>query len=159
MNLDLFVAIYQGTGEVSDLSVTEAREALEKLHRFLTKSLKGLHNQLEEANPAYACAQRIHGAAPTLSKVRLFLITDQVLRSRKLAFDPIDSIEVECVVWDLEKLSRLRPGAHEIVSLDFVEKYAANIRCIEHVDPTGEYRTYLAFLDAALLSRIYGEYG
>jgi len=159
MNLDLFVAIYQGTGEVSDLSQTEARESLEKLHRFLTKSLKGLHNQLEEANPAFACAQRIYEAAPTLANVRLFLVTDQVLRTRKLAFEPIDSIDVECVVWDLEKLSRLRPGSHEVVSLDFVDKYAADIRCIEHVDPTGEYRTYLAFLDAGLLSRIYGEYG
>jgi len=159
MNLDLFVAKRKGNGDVSDLPVPEARAVLTGLHRFLELAIKGLHQKLEEANPVYIPAQRIHAAADKLANVRLILLTDQVLRSQKLSLDPIGAITVECVVWDLEKLSRLRPGTHEIVAFDFAEKYNAVIRCIEQPDPTGEYCTYLAFLNASLLARIYGEYG
>ena len=35
----------------------------------------------------------------------------------------------------------------------------ARFPCLKIADPTGEYQTFLAFLPARLLARIYGEHG
>lgn len=63
------------------------------------------------------------------------------------------------MIWDLEKLSRLRVGKREVIQLDFVNDYGGAIPCLQMADPTGEYRTFLAFFPAPLLARIYGEHG
>ncbi len=63
------------------------------------------------------------------------------------------------MIWDLEKLSRLKVGQREVIELDFANDYDGAIPCIQKADSIGEYRTFLAFLQAPLLARIYGEYG
>ena len=43
--------------------------------------------------------------------------------------------------------------------LDSVNDYDGAIPRLKMADPTGEYQTFLAFLPASLLARIYGEHG
>ena len=103
--------------------------------------------------------RRIHAARELLATVRLFLLSDGVARSLDIAPEALPGVDIRYVAWDLEKLSRLHVGTREIIELDLERNYGGGIPCLEASDGTGEYRTFLAFLPAPLLARIYGEYG
>ena len=107
----------------------------------------------------FRAAQQIHEASDSLATIRLFLLTDGVVRSLDLDEEAFNELEVRYVVWDLDKLSRLRVGEREVIELDFANDYDGPIACLQTAAATGEYRTFLAYLPATLLARIYGEHG
>jgi hypothetical protein len=156
---DLFVVLYKGDGEVSDIGLPEARSHFERAHGFLRRALDGFHTQVEESSDGFRVMQLLHEAKDSLTTVRLFFLTDGVLRSLDLKQEQLPGIEVRYVAWDLEKLSRLRVGHREVIELDFRNDYDGPIPCLKTADPTGEYQTFLAFLPAPILARIYGEHG
>lgn len=157
--LDLFVTRYIGTGQVSDLPRAEVRRSFGLVRGFLVRALEGAHKKMEESSDAFEAARQICDAREALVTVRLFLLTDGVVRGADLELEAIPGVELRPVIWDLEKLSRLRVGEREVIQLDFVNDYGGSIPCLQMADPTGEYRTFLAFFAAPLLTRIYGEHG
>ncbi|OYV05134.1 MAG: abortive phage infection protein [Verrucomicrobiales bacterium VVV1] len=156
---DLFVVLYRGDGEVSEIGLPEARSHFQRAHGFLRRALDGFHSQMEESSDGFRVMEQIHQAKDSLTTIRLFFLTDGVVRSLDLEEEQLPGIEVRYVAWDLEKLSRLRVGHREVIELDFRNDYDGPIPCIKTADPTGEYQTFLAFLPASILARIYGEHG
>jgi hypothetical protein len=114
---------------------------------------------MEEAGDAFRPAQQIYEAKDSLTTVRLFFLTDGIVRSLELEQEPFGELEIRPVVWDLDKLSRLRVGHREVIELDFENDYDGPIPCLQTRDATGEYRTFLAFFPAPLLAQIYGQHG
>ncbi len=157
--LDLFVTRYFGTGKAEPVAKAEARKHFELVESFLKRALAGAHERMEESSMAFEASRRIHEARDTLSTVRLFLLSDGVLRSPEDPNLTLGDIEIRPVVWDLDKLSHLRVGQRAAIELDFVNDYDGPISCIQTSDAFGEYRTFLAFMRAPLLARIYGEHG
>ena len=163
--LDLFVSRYFGTGDVEEMTLPETRRHLQLVRRFLLLARDGFHSRIEESSDAFRPGQQIHAKADALTTVRLILLTDGVVRPQTLSAiasekeEPIPGVDVRKVVWDLEKLSHLHVGERDVIELDFENNYGGSIPCLEHSDPTGEYRTYLAYFPAELLARIYGEHG
>lgn len=157
--LDLVITLYHGSGRVEEVGKPEARRQFALLAGFLKRALKGFHTRMEEASDAFQVSRRIWEVRESLATVRLFLLTDGIARSLKISEEDIPGIEVRYVAWDLEKLSRLRVGERSVIELDLARNYGGAISCIETADAQGEYRTYLAFLPATLLARIYGEHG
>jgi hypothetical protein len=157
--LDLFVTLYHGTGETDSVPKSAVAEHFKLVRGFLRKAREGFHTQLEESDSAFEPARRICEAADTLTTVRLFFITDGVVKSAAVDKEQLPGIEVRYVLWDLEKLSRLRVGHREVIELDFASNYGGAIPCLEKRDATGEYRTFLAFLPAPMLAQIYGQHG
>jgi hypothetical protein len=159
-SLDLFVALYHGTGKVANVGLPEARNQLKLLRGFLDRALGGLHGQVDESTNVFRAARDIYAARDTLMKVRLFLITDGIVpRIADLNREDKPGLDIQYEVWDLEKLSKLQVGYKECIQLDFVHDYNGALDCLRMSDATGEYRTYLAFLNGPLLARIYGEHG
>jgi hypothetical protein len=158
-SLDLFVTGYQGTGKVVEIGKPEVRRHFELLGGFLKRSLGGVHIKMEESNPAFLVAQKIHAAQEAITTVRLFLLTDGRVRSLEIEETAIGDFDVRYVVWDIEKLSRLRAERGEEIELDFLNDYGGSIPCLQTADAAGEYRTFLAYFPAPLLARIYGELG
>jgi hypothetical protein len=114
---------------------------------------------MEESSDGFRVMEQIHQAKDSLTTIRLFFLTDGVVRSLDLEEEQLPGIEVRYVAWDLEKLSRLRVGHREVIELDFRNDYDGAIPCLKAADPTGEYQTFLAYLPAPILARIYGEHG
>jgi hypothetical protein len=156
---DLFISLYHGTGGVVDVGLPKVRAQFQLLRGFLRRALEGFHAKLDEASQAFRPMQQIYEARSALTTVRLFFITDGLVRSAQLEEEQFPGVEVRYVFWDLEKLSRLRVGSREVIELDFVNDYQETIPCLKMSDPTGEYETFLAFFPAPLLARIYGEHG
>jgi len=157
--LDLFISRYHGGGAVEDVGLPETRRHFQLVRGFLRRALDGFHTKMEEASDAFAASHQIHEARDSLSSVRLFFLTDGVVRSMDIEEETFPGVEVRYVVWDLEKLSRLRVGVRQIIELDFVRNFGGAIPCLETCDATNEYRTFLACLPATLIARIYSEHG
>jgi hypothetical protein len=157
--LDLFVVLYHGTGRPEPVTRSAVVDHYKLLKGFLRRARDGFHAQMEESHEAFEAARRIHEAKDSLTTVRLFLLTDGIVRSLDIEQEQLPGLDVRYVLWDLEKLSRLRVGHREIITLDFVNNYGGAIPCLEMADCTGEYRTFLAYFTAPLLARIYGEHG
>ena len=157
--LDLFVVYYLGTGRPETVPRSTVVDYYKLLRGFLRRARDGFHVQLEESHESFEAARRICEAKDTLTTVRLFLLTDGIVKSLEIEQEQLPGLELRYVLWDLEKLSRLHVGHREIIVLDFVNDYGGAIPCLQMADCTGEYRTFLAFLQAPLLARIYGEHG
>jgi hypothetical protein len=156
---DLFVTLYFGTGEVEDVGLPEVRRQFQLLRGFLRRALDGFHTKVEESSDGFSVMQKIHEAKDSLTTVRLFFLTDGLVRSMELDEEKFPGVEVRYVVWDLDKLSRLQVGYREVIELDFVNDYDGAIPCLKTADVTGEYQTFLAFFPAPMLARIYGKHG
>jgi hypothetical protein len=157
--LDLFVALFYDNEHVTEVGKPDTKRQFQLLRGFLRRALGGVHLDMEESSDAFRAAQQIHEARGSLATVRLFLLTDGVVRSLDLDVEAFDELDVRYVVWDLDKLSRLRVGDREVIELDFANDYDGPISCLQTAAATGEYRTFLAYLPATLLARIYGEHG
>jgi len=157
--LDLFVVLYHGTGRPDPVPRSAVVDYFKLLRGFLRRARDGCHMQMEESHDAFEAARRIWEAKDTLTTVRLFLLTDGVVKSLEIDQEQVPGLDMRYVLWDLEKLSRLRVGHRETICLDFVNDYGGAIPCLQMADCTGEYRTFLAFLSAPLLARIYGKHG
>lgn len=156
---DLFIVLYHGDGEVSDVGLPVTRNNFQLSRGFLARALDGFHAKTEESSDGFRVMQQLSEAKDSLTTVRIFFLTDGVVRSLDLEEESFPGIELRYVVWDLDKLSRLRVGDREVIELDFVNDYEEALPCLKNADPTGEYQTFLAFLPAPVLARIYGLHG
>lgn len=157
--LDLFTTLYHGEGRADIVTRAIAEQQFKLVRGFLRRALNEIHVELDESQDAFQVARCIFEAKGSLTTVRLFVLTDGVVKSFEIDEEQIPGIELRYVLWDLEKLSRLHVGAREVIALDFVKDYDGAVPCIATKDTTGEYQTFLAFLPAPVLARIYGEHG
>ena len=157
--LDLFVVLYQGGGVPEPVTKADVEQHYKQARGFLRRALDGFHTEMEESSDAFHAMQQIHGARENMTTVRLFFLTDGVVKSAKVEEEQISGYELRYVFWDIKKLSRLRVGERETIELNFVKNYGGAVPALLIADATGEYRTFLAFLSAPTLARIYGEHG
>lgn len=157
--LDVFVTHYCGTGKLEAVPRSEVAECFKLLRGFLRRAREGFHTELDESDPGFEPARCIHQATDTLTSARLFVLTDGIVKSSDIDQEGLPGLELTYVLWDLEKLSRLHVGHREVIELDFKRDYGGAVPCLERQDVTGEYRTYLGYLPAPLLAKIYGKHG
>lgn len=159
--LDLFVAAYTSDVPPPSVGRTDVDTAFKRLTTFLRKGLDGYHRSLEEASPVFDLALQIYELRETLSRVRMFLLTDGVARAGLLADGRLDGIGVSYHVWDVERLFRsLSSGRQrETVEIDFQEQYGQALPCLATPDENPDYATYLAVLPGRMLVDLYGQHG
>jgi hypothetical protein len=159
VTLDLFVTLYHGSGTSDEVGKPESRRHFELGLGFLRRALSGFHVKMEEASDAFQAARLIYEARESLATVRLFLLSDGVMRSLDITPEKVPGLTLKYVAWDLEKLSQLKVGERTAIELDFKREYGVEILCLEAPIQNDEFRAFLAYFPARLLSEIYGEYG
>ena len=157
--LDVFVTLYHGGGVPEPVAKADVVQHYKQARGFLQRALAGFHTQVEEANAVFQAMRSIHEARETLTTVRLFFLTDGEVKSAEVEQEQLPGYELRYVFWDIKKLSRLRVGEHEAIELNFSKDYGGAVPALLTADATGEYRTFLAYLPAPMLARIYGEHG
>lgn len=159
--LDVFLAIYDGGATAVTLRKTDIDGALKRLHRFVAACAEGIHEELEESSEAYDMAQRIHKLLFEVAFVRLFVITDAIVKSQPSALPSVAGLPVSALVWDLERLERLATSGRESEPI-VVDMLAFNGAPLPFLGPEGEpddYQGYLLLLDGEVLADIYAEFG
>ena len=157
--LDLFVALYLNEEEPAAVPKSEVEKHFKLLRGFLRRAVEGWYTKLQPSLDAFGAMARIYEARDALTTVRLFFLTDGVAKAGEIEEAQIEGLELRYVLWDLDKLSRLQVGEREVIDLDFVGEYDGAVPALEKAASNGEYRTYLAFLPAPVLAKIYGAYG
>ena len=81
--LSLIITDFSQSQEVATLTATNMDATFKRLANFLNRSLdEAYRNSLEESAPAFGLADLIAARWPSISKVRLFLVTNRVLSTR-----------------------------------------------------------------------------
>lgn len=163
--LDLFVTLRNG-GEVPE-RIEKARvdTTFRQLAGFYAKAQAGLHARMEEVEPAFELAQKIHlqhQQNEGFGRVRLFLVTDGVVNVNRLPDPPeLGVADVTVHVWDLERLFRWYSSGRDREAIEVVlaDRELPPVNCLEFDQPGADYVSYLAIFPAEVLVSIYGRYG
>ena len=161
--LSLIIADFNQTQEIATLTATDMNATFRRLSNFLERSLdEAFRNSLEESAPAFGLADLIAARWPSVSKVRLFLISNRVLSSRIDGREAgeLHGVPVTYSVWDLGRIYRYAVSGREredlTVSMDeFGGPLVMLPAHMEHAD----YESYLAVLPGSQLAKIYDRWG
>ena len=161
--LSLIITDFSQSQEVATLTATNMDATFKRLTNFLNRSLdEAYRNSLEESTPAFGLADLIAARWPSISKVRLFLVTNRVLSSR------VDGREVGLLrgipltysVWDLGRLHRFVTSGHEredyMVHLD---EFGGPLLVLPAQMQQADYESYLAVFPGRQLATIYDRWG
>jgi len=159
--LDLFVCSYRNTVPPENVSKGEIDNHFKWLREFLERALEGLHQKLEESSPPFDAAIQIYEQRDSLTKIRLYFITDGVAKSAPQTEFTIHAIDVQHFVWDIEELYRFFVSGMqpEIIEINFEADFGGAVPCLACDDSNGEYRALLAFFPGTLLADLYAKYG
>ena len=173
-SLDLVIGIYTGQVPPPTVDKSQVEQAFRQLLAFLQRARKGLHERLEESGAAFDAALAIREALrieDTVSRIRLFLITDGLVRTRnpdeiiqevRAREDDLEGFEVSHHIWDIERLFRWYTSGHarEEIQIDLVEMLGKPLECLPMTEMNGaDHETFLAFIPGSLLADIYGRFG
>lgn len=159
--LDVFLTIHDGGRQSTTLRKADLDAAFKRLHRFVAACADGLHEELEESSAAYDMAQRIQKLLFEVAFIRLFVLTDSVVKSPPSELPPVAGLAVSNLVWDLERLERLATSGRESEPI-VVDMLAFNGEPLPFLGPEGDpydYEGYLLLLDGEVLADIYAEFG
>jgi hypothetical protein len=160
--LDLFVSSYRNVVPPENVPKAEIDDHFKWVREFLARALAGFHQKLEESSPPYDAASQIYEQRETITKVRLYFITDGVAKSAPQNDYTTSGIDVQHFVWDIEEfyrfyISGMQP---EIIEIDFAKDFGGPVPCLSCCDESaGEYRALLAFFPGTLLADLYARYG
>lgn len=161
--LSLIIADFHQGEEIETLTGTEMEAILKRGTAFLTRSLDSrFRNGLEETSPGFALADLIARCWSSVSKVRLFLISNRLLSSRvdgRPAGD-VDNVPVVYSVWDLGRLHRFASAGRTREDIDVnLDEYGGPITILPaHLAGAG-YQAFLLVMPGAQLASIYDRWG
>lgn len=161
--LTLFVSNFSSKIEPENIPTKEIQESLNKALNFVKKSFEGFYSDLEEASQIFDLAYNIYDIKETLTMLRIFYLTDGVVKNFKISDDDrLNEIKVSYQIWDIERLFRVETSGkkRELIEIDVESRFGSPIPFITVIpDTTHNYTTYLAVIPGKILIELYGEYG
>jgi len=159
--LDLFISHLADELPPPTIRKDQAEQQFRRLLGFLEKSMKGLHESLEEASPAFDMAQRIHSLDGKLGQARLFLFTNGQARftgKKKLNFR---GLHVSFHVWDIVRLFRCVSSGRqrEPIEIDFVSRFGNAIPCLTMPRQNSDCQVFMTIIPGKVLYELYEEFG
>lgn len=161
MTLTLLVGIHKQAVPPPTITTAEIDTAIRRATVFFERAVGDLAVSLEESTAAFDMAVTIRDAAPTLSKLRLVIITDgvAVLRERPLA--QLGALALTVDVWDMRRLHQLASSGRpqESINIDFVEEFGSPLPCLPAPRGHADYAAHLAVIPGAVLAEVYDRFG
>lgn len=145
-------------------TTSEISPLVSKVVTFVEDSIDGRAlAAIEGSLPAWGLANDIHKRASDLARIRIYLISDGVLRVRSTdwAEGAIGQLPVEVHIWDIARFHRMAEsasGRDELV-IDFAARHADGLPCLPVAAGDKEYEAYLLAVPGPILADIYDEFG
>jgi hypothetical protein len=170
--LEVFVTKYFPAKVVTDMQTDATREQLGFGAGFVLRALNQvwLQHPTSHTGEHEEAMKAICSARGSLTHVKVTLLTNAYVRNLNVIGDMcrvtavqalknlLPTTEIIFEIEDLDKFSRYQVKDREVIKIDFEKDYGCRIPCIESIDISGEYKTYLAFIPGKVLSQIYGRY-
>lgn len=157
--LNLFVSAYSQEVDVSVLQKSLIDDLFKRLKTYAEKSFTGLYKTVEEASPAHDMAMHLYEVRDNLTQIRLYVITNHLVKPASFPDASLDDIPVTYNIWDIDRLYRFVSSGKSREAIEFnLEQYGGAIPCLE-VKSNDEYSTLLAVIPGDTLMRMYAEMG
>ena len=162
--LNLIISEFEQSPAIGSLTQTKLDAAFRRLTNFLGSSLKSdFRDALEESSPAYGLADLVATRWPTIVRIRMIVISNQLLSQRVEGREAgtFDERPVTYSVWDLGRLQRYvdSGNAREEIIVDFQEDFGAALTALPAAIGTEDYEAYLAVVPGEQLAAIYDRWG
>ena len=161
--LSLIITDFSQSEEVATLTATNMNATFNRLSNFLARSLDdAFRNSMEESAPVFGLADLIAARWPSISKVRLFLVTNRILSSRVDGREAgqLEGVHITYSVWDLGRLHRFITSGQEredyMVNLN---EFGAPLPVLPAHLQQADYESYLAVFPGRQLALIYDRWG
>ena len=157
-SLDIFLIQFRQQPLAVKVGAQEISALAKRAVNYLAKARTGLAEDLDNALDAHDMAAAVQSALRTVSRVRVFIITNDV--STVLKVDPTTTdggLSVMYEVWDLMRLNRLATSGvlHEPIAVSFREP----LPCLSTPRTDENYAVFLAIIRGDELGAIYRDYG
>lgn len=162
--LSLIISDFSQSVEVQKFNASDMDALFKRLTNFLEKALDPkFRNALEETDPAFGLADLIATRWPTISKVRLFLISNRVLSARVDGREAgqLNGVPITYSVWDAERLRKFATSgaAREEIEIDLERDFGGPLALLPaHMNEAG-YEAYLIVVPGNQLAAIYDRWG
>ncbi|MYN45898.1 abortive phage infection protein [Pseudoduganella sp. FT93W] len=160
--LDLFVSLYSGTGEITPIPDAETIRAAEQCSRFLYLCVEGkLAKTMDESHDAFALVQTVEKAYEGLDQIRIYILTDGKAKTRNFQHRLIQGKTVKLEVMDIERLFNHWQGGkpRDELVVNFGEVCGGPLPCVWVSGDGGEYDYAMTVLPGEALRFLYEKYG
>lgn len=162
-SIALGVTHYAGSDDPASLTETEATRLLASLEAYLHDAVHGTFVvDREPSDPAYQLAMELHARGQSVTRYRLYLITDARLsgRGRHLPNSDLKGVPVEHHIWDVQRLEQLQLSkqGREELEIDLTEWLSDGLPALE-LPGDGDFVTYLAAVPGRIIADLYGRHG
>jgi hypothetical protein len=160
--LDLFVSLYEGVDELTPISDTETKTAVEQCLRFLAMSAAGtMAPRLDPTSDARSLAETVQSVYDDLEQIRVFVLTDKVAKAKSFKAREISGKSVHLEVMDIERLFRhwSEGKPRDELVVNFLEVSGSPLPCVFVDGGAEDYGYALAAIPGEALRFLYEKFG
>ena len=160
--LDLFVSLYEGVDVPTPVPDSDTKIAVEQCLRFLTLCAEGkMAPKLEPSSDVRSLAETLQAIYDELEQVRVFVLTDQVAKSKSFKTRDIGGKAVRLEVMDIERLHRhwSEGKPRDELVVDFGEVSGAPLPCVYVPGDNDDYDYALTAIPGEALRLLYEKFG
>jgi hypothetical protein len=160
--LDLFVSLYEGVDELTPVPDADTKTAVEQCLRFLQLCAEGkLAPKLDPSDDARSLAETLQEIYDGIEQVRVFVLTDQVAKSKNFKTRDVGGKAIRLEVMDIERLHRhLSEGKpRDELVVNFVETSGTPLPCVFVPGEEGDYDYALTAVPGEALRLLYEKFG
>jgi hypothetical protein len=160
--LDLFVSLYGGFENLMAVQDQESKRAAQQCVRFLELCATGrLADRLDPSSDVHSLALTIREIYDGLEQIRVFVLTDGVVKSKNFKPRDVNGKSVRLEVMDIERLFRHRSEGkpRDELVMDFMDVSGSPLPCVFVPGDTGDYDYALTAIPGEALRFVYEKFG
>jgi hypothetical protein len=160
--LDLFVSLYEGVEELTQVPEAETKVAVEQCLRFLGLCAEGkMAPKLDPSSDVRSLAETLQAIYDGLEQVRIYVLTDRVAKSKSFKTREIGGKAVRLEVMDIERLHRhwSEGKPRDELVVDFNEVSGAPLPCVYVPGENADYDYALTAIPGEALRLLYEKFG
>lgn len=147
----------------ASLNAADAKKHFGHLINFVAAARRrDFRDELHIESPEFGVANMIAEAWPSITKVKLILVTNGVYNARTDAVlaGKIADIPVTYNIWDLTRIHRVETtGSKEKIVVKFAEDFGGALPALAASAPDTAYPSYLAVIKGSQLAELYEKWG
>ncbi|MBB3231369.1 AIPR family protein [Halomonas stenophila] len=160
--LDLFVSLYEGFESLTPLPDQAAKTAAAQCVRFLELCAAGrLAEKLDPSSDVYSLALTIREIYDELEQIRIYVLTDGVVKSKSFKARDVGGKSVRLEVMDIERLFRHRSEGkpRDELVVNFEELSGSALPCVFVPGETEDYDYALTAIPGEAMRFVYEKFG
>lgn len=132
-NVDIIVTIYSNSETPESVARNDIDASIKRAIQLYRKAINDLYTSFQKDNDTYDFAITLHQKKDDIKKVRVFALTNGLVKPIQFNNIMIGGAEISFIIWDIDRLYRCITSGkmRETIEIDFEEKFSTSIPCIE----------------------------